>query len=490
MALFRQPIGYVRGTHWKCRRRVLMPLLILWCCTLSMLGLGYLSSTLRHEVHSDVSNAHFHGGIRSANLANGISRHEIIHDYKPSSFSRDLGNIHAASDGLLKGSRVHIETTPPEVEICDCLADPQLTVQSLAAIWLPGRASEGCRQRCASIRKRCENCSAVAAHGGLEDQADCAPMCRVHGSCSKRMALRPEQLTSCPAYDPSLRDERLALLRSLDGEVSAGVEHPGIEVRGLSLQAPEVMSKQDFWCALRYLIYDYYIVIFKDQVDSQCELDYRMCTAVADLQVATLHQPDTINNKVVLVSNHPQLGVNAIRSQDWHFDGRDEVCPIGIFSTQASAGSNGRTGFVKAAPFIRDMSPEAYAQWTSMRWRPFERPNETFTFPFLSKHPVTSADIVLLMDSDLLTNAGGIHERAVSPEKRRQMLEEWNRSLTNSRHSFNVTWAKGDVAFMDNCALLHRSLPDSFRHFKDVGLRVARKALCGCRMASLPDHAL
>eukprot|EP00899_Mesostigma_viride_P016422 jgi/Mesvir1/24781/Mv22034-RA.2 len=228
----------------------------------------------------------------------------------------------------LHGGHGQVDVNPGQGknEPCDCLADPELSaVRSIAAMWLPRNASTACRKRCASIKFRCENCSAVEAHGSEADRADCWLMCRVHGSCPMQVPLRPEQLTPCPAYDPSLREERLALLRSLGGEISAVGEHPGIEVRGITPKSPELLSNQHFWCALRYLVYDYYMVIFKDQGDTHCDLDYQMCTAIADRQLATQYLPDTIKNRVVLMSNHPLLGYNSLSASDWHFDGRTEV---------------------------------------------------------------------------------------------------------------------------------------------------------------------
>eukprot|EP00899_Mesostigma_viride_P019148 jgi/Mesvir1/27234/Mv07077-RA.1 len=384
--------------------------------------------------------------------------------------------------GLTAGSHDSVNVEP-----CDCLADPELEIQSNLGMWLPSKASPQCRERCASIRNRCELCDNLDGPGQGERTVDCGPMCRVHGWCPKRMTRQPEKLFSCPPYDPATNRDRLSVLERLGAEVKQSGEHPGIEVHGIVLgRSPWDTSNRELWCAIRYLVYDHLVVVFKGQ-DSydQCASDYQMCDAVADFNAATnAGGLGTLNTKVSLLSNHPLLGMNNLLAGNWHYDGTGETCLVGMFTVQESTGSYGRTGFVRTGSLLRDMSPQERDRWQRTSWRSIHLlPWENGHLPAINTHTVKHEQVLLLsLNVNLTRDYGQPSQVMLGDEENKAVLDSLDNMLMHSKYAFNVTWSKGEVAFVDNIALLHKVLPDSFRRVDEVGVRVLRKSLCGCYM--------
>eukprot|EP00899_Mesostigma_viride_P019784 jgi/Mesvir1/27807/Mv07488-RA.1 len=431
---------------------------------------------------------------------------------------------------------------------CDCLRNLQLEVRANNRVWLPRDGDEQCKQRCATIL--CENCDAPM--DGIKRQ-DCAMACDVHGTCPRVLPLTADQVYECPRYEDFPKEDYLAVLRSLGATIRPYTDHPGIEVRGLVLSEPPLLHNQGFWCAVQHLIYDYKLVMFKEQENGTCMTDYEYCKAVID-RTALDGDVASLKAKMWMISNHPMLGQNAANGHtsacpppphqisegrdtrgplnqskwqiahllpalfflaglsfpplpfcpatfvvgtlggalapgpcaEWHYDGRAELCSASVFTVLASPGADAGTQFVATAGVVKEMSATEADFWSRMWWQSPFKESAPRDLPVLFTHPVTNERVVYVFSNAQLGRGhpGRAPGSLLPHQESRALMDELSGLLSASRHAFNLTWVAGDVAFVDNIALMHRSLPGGYSHFELGGLRLIRHGICGCRLNS------
>eukprot|EP00899_Mesostigma_viride_P002888 jgi/Mesvir1/125/Mv07789-RA.2 len=351
--------------------------------------------------------------------------------------------------------------------------------------WMNEQLSPACREQCwiGNHRVLCENCSDIDVPGNEVKRRICGAFCNVHGSCPMSSAVeKPHPV--CPAYDPSLRDNRVALLKSLGATVQPGAVH-GIEVHGISIREPWVLAHSELQCAIKHLTQDYVIVNFKGQVGTSCELDEDLCYSLGPA-----HQATNLNRsgpRVNVMSNHPLLGTYNLMAEGWHMDGTGEACTHGIFDVVQAQPPRGNTGFSIAREVINSLPKERLDYWKRIWWQSTAYDKlKNVTFPLIVEHPITGELIIyvhnyVVFGIDMDTPSGRMFE----PGESKGFQNELDTSLT--AHSFNMSWETGDVAFVDNFFLLHKSWPQSAES-PDLGLRVVRKTTCNCLLPPFLPH--
>eukprot|EP00899_Mesostigma_viride_P019155 jgi/Mesvir1/27240/Mv07082-RA.1 len=160
-------------------------------------------------------------------------------------------------------------------------------------------------------------------------------------------------------YDASLRDARVALLRSLGATMQPGANY-GIDVHGINVREPWVLAHEGLQCAIKDLTQDYLVVNFKGQVGTGCVLDGEMCYALGRQYEGrdTLPSAPFVNT----ISNHPLLGMHTVSSEGWHVDACGELCTHGIFDVVA-AKPHGATGLSVVREVMKSLSTEKLEYW-------------------------------------------------------------------------------------------------------------------------------
>eukprot|EP00899_Mesostigma_viride_P004338 jgi/Mesvir1/13905/Mv16030-RA.1 len=189
----------------------------------------------------------------------------------------------------------------------------------------------------------------------------------IMGGRPQRSGLTSEScdLSQCIAppaspYDPSLRESRVALLRSLGASVQLVGKH-GIEVRCISIRETRVLANTDLQCTIQHLTHDYGVVNFKGQEGTNCELDMAMCYTLGRTLEGrgALPQGPRIN----AISNHPLLGLNTAASGSWHVDGLSEACTHGVIDVVEAHPPHGSTGLSAASEAIKSLPKETLEYW-------------------------------------------------------------------------------------------------------------------------------
>eukprot|EP00899_Mesostigma_viride_P026613 jgi/Mesvir1/7136/Mv21514-RA.1 len=78
--------------------------------------------------------------------------------------------------------------------------------------------SRWCDEQCRELGKACSDCSDIHQSGKEQKLLECAHICAMHGTCPKPAPVYPDSAVHCPAYDPRLREDRVAarLAHTLD----------------------------------------------------------------------------------------------------------------------------------------------------------------------------------------------------------------------------------------------------------------------------------
>eukprot|EP00899_Mesostigma_viride_P009334 jgi/Mesvir1/18401/Mv14279-RA.2 len=250
------------------------------------------------------------------------------------------------------------ERTLATLESCDftkCVAPPATlhVLHGHFLAWLSDQLSPACQKKCWSgtFRSFCQDCSDIDTPENEDKRRQCSMFCNAHGSCPLSGPLEKAH-PACPAYDASLRDARVALLRSLGATVLPNANY-GIDVHGIHLKEPWVKSHAGLLCAIHDLTADYLVVNFKGQDPIHCETDLDMCYTLGRAYEGKFVFPSA--PQVHAISNHPQLGVVNDRAEDWHFDGLGEDL-VAFHEPQASGGSvpaPGGTSHHKECGYLR-----------------------------------------------------------------------------------------------------------------------------------------
>eukprot|EP00899_Mesostigma_viride_P019123 jgi/Mesvir1/27211/Mv07055-RA.1 len=342
-------------------------------------------------------------------------------------------------------------------------------------VWVNEQSSPACQEKCnpINIRSFCQDCGGMDLPGNEEKQRLCSMSCYYHGTC--RLAGPAEEPhPSCPPYDPSLRDARVALLNSLGATVQPGANY-GIDVYGIDIREPWVLGHEQLLCAIQHLTHDYRVVTFKRQKHS-CEIDMRACYMLGKAYEGRPIFWDT--PRINLISNHPLLGLAAESAEGWHLDGPGEACTHGIFSIVTATPGHGATAFSLTPAVLRGASAEQLGYWKRISWHSVTFRRLQKWFPLLWTHPVTHEPIIYVHHvAGFGIDMDGPSGHIFDAEENRQLTDQLHGAF--SKQSFNMSWETGDFAYMDNLALLHRAWPDAADH-PDKGLRVLRKANCGC----------
>eukprot|EP00899_Mesostigma_viride_P019426 jgi/Mesvir1/27485/Mv07257-RA.1 len=357
---------------------------------------------------------------------------------------------------------------------CDpaqCIATPATVrvVHGHFRAWLSEQLSPACQEKCwiGNFRPLCQDCSDIDAPENEEKRRQCGMFCKAHGTCRLSGPIEKGH-PACPAYDASLRDARVALLRSLGATVLPNANY-GIDVYGISIKEPWVLSHEELLCAIQDLTQDYLVVNFKGQKGVLCETDTAMCYALGKAYEGKFVFPTA--PRINVISNHPLLGVSNMPAE-----------------VMEAAMPQGATGFSVVPAVVKNLSKEQLELWKRIWWRSTYFEKLRRLFPLLVEHPITKELLVYVHN----TVAFGIdmdkpYGRMFDPGESQDFRNKLDAALT--AHSFNMSWEKGDFAYVDNLALMHKTWPENAEN-PETALRVVRKASCGCLpVRSLPMTA-
>eukprot|EP00899_Mesostigma_viride_P012981 jgi/Mesvir1/21684/Mv04105-RA.1 len=384
--------------------------------------------------------------------------------------------------------------------------------------WLNEHLSPLCLARCWSGRFRpfCQDCSDIHAPGKEEKKRQCSVFCKAHGTCP--LAGPAEKAhPDCPAYDPSLRDARVALLTSLGATVLPNANH-GIDVYGINIKEPWVLSHAGLLCAIQDLTHDYLLVNFKKQDHVHCETDLDMCYALGKAYEGKHIVPT--GPRIHTISNHPLLGVSSMPGEEsslfllhvsawdgwdgldtlftlrrwmrtlalpapgWHVDGLGEACTHGIFAALEVTPGFGPTGLSIIPEVLKSLPRDRLEYWKRIWWHSTNYVKLGRAYPLLMPHPTTRALITYAHNPVVFgIDLDKPHGRMLDERENESFRKELHLAMT--AHSFNMSWEGGDFAYIDNLALLHKTWPENAAN-PDLGIRVLRKATCRC----FPIHSL